>query len=130
MAEKTSISPAAVAGAHNITVIEAFEQDDNSLKHKESFMKPNYISNKDNIDANSADTIETEAAHASDVGLLPEIEDVDPDLLADAVEQLKNAMSDRAATSRENGALGGRRSTGTGWQNGALMRFLSITARS
>lgn len=110
MAEKASISPATAAGAHTLINTEATttEQGGRNLKYRDTTMTSNYISNKDNINTSIPDAVENEAAHASDAGLLPEIEGIDPDLLADAVEQLNKAVADRAATSRENGMQGGR----------------------
>ena len=98
MSNKTKTSPAS-AGHPLITNTEVTPQAQNDLK-------TNSIEDNSTMQTNTANTEADASKNTS--GILPGIEDVDPELKADAGELANNEIAHLAETSRENGSKGGR----------------------
>ena len=104
MSDKTTNSPA--SAGHSLTS----NAEASSLESKSQTgvipMHTNDTSFEDDFDNN---TLETEGTNTTDgSGLLPGIEQADPDLQQDAAERAEEEKERQADCSRENGSKGGR----------------------
>ena len=106
MPDKTNSRPAC-AGRIILSNTEASPKVSGGLEYKVTpSMTIDYSSGEAGL--NDAASATEESGMINGTGLLPGIEDIDSDLNADAVEEMRKAVAKRAAASRENGVQGGR----------------------
>ena len=89
---------------------EVLGQERQDLEHKDSFIMKNFNSSTedDSFDTTTSSDTADSITENDCSGLIPGIEDADPDLHSDSVEKLKKAFAKLKSKRRENGAQGGR----------------------